>query len=155
VQGRRRAVQAGHDLGRAGGNRLKRLCDAGQVRWQRAHAHHRAAWSRRTLAVVMMRSGGRVLRGGLVMRMRPGVVMRGAVMRVAGLHLVMHRHAVGEKRVVEARCWSATPGKACGRREHAEQIGEGNEAPHPDPHRSCQSQQHSVDMLSARQCCTR
>jgi hypothetical protein len=155
VQGRRRAVQAGHDLGRAGGNRLKRLCDAGQVGRQRAHAHHRAARSRRTLAAVMMRGRGRVLRGGLVMRMRPGVVMRGAVMRVAGLHLVMHRHEVGKKHVVKARCRTIAQGEACGRREHAEQIGEGNEAPHPDPHRSCQSQQHSADMLFARQCCTR
>ena len=32
-------------------------------------------------------------------------------MRVARLHLVMHRHEVGEERVVEARCWTATPGK--------------------------------------------
>jgi hypothetical protein len=154
VQGRRRAVQAGHDLGRAGGNRLKRLCDAGQVGRQRAHAHHRTARSRRTLAVVMI-GHGRVLRGGLVMRMCPCVVMRGAVMRVAGLDLVMHRPEVGEERVVEARCWTATPSEACCRREHAEQIGKGNEAPHPDPHRSCQSQQHSADMLSARPCCTR
>ena len=99
MQGRRSAMQAGHDLGRAGGNRLKRLCDAGQVGRQRAHTHHRAARPRRTLAVVMMGHGG-VLRGGLLMRMRPCVVMRVVAMRMARLYLMMRRHDVGTQDVV-------------------------------------------------------
>ena len=111
MQGRRRAVQAGHDLGRAGGNRLKRLCEAGQVGRQRTHAHHRTARSRRALAVVVM-GRGRVLRGGLMMRMHPCVVMRGVLLMrrvamhmarlylMARLHLMMRRHDVGEQDVV-------------------------------------------------------
>ena len=77
----------------------------------------------------MVMLGGRVLCGSLVMRMYSGVVMRSAVMHVAGLHLVMHRHEIGKERVVKARCWTAAPGEACGRREHAEQIGEGDDPP--------------------------
>lgn len=80
------------------------------------------------------------------MRVWSPVIMRGAGMHMVGQHLLMYRHEIGDERVVKARRWTATPSEACCWREHAEQIGEGNEAPHLDPHRSCQSQQHSVDI---------
>src|SRR5882757_871217 len=154
-QGRRLAVQAGDNLGRAGGDRLERLGDAGQIGRQRAHAHHRAARACLALAVMMMRSGC-ILRGCLVMRMHAGMVARHvAVMGVACHHLMMHRHEIGQQHIIKARRGTAAPGKRCGRREHAEQIGEGDEPPHPDPHRSCQLPQHSADMLFARQRRTR
>ncbi|WP_245332005.1 hypothetical protein [Bradyrhizobium sp. NAS80.1] len=72
-------------------------------------------------------------------------------MQVVGLHLVMRRHEVGEHKVIaKAWRWTTAPGKSCGRRKDAEQIGEGDKPPHPDPHRSRQLQQHSADMLFAR-----
>ena len=127
--GRRRAVQADHDLGRTGGDRLKRLCDIRQIGRQCARAHHCAAGADCTLAVMMMWSRS-VLRGGLVMRMRSGVVMRSAVMYVAGLHLVMRREEISQKRIVEAWRWTTAASEACGGREHAEQIGESDDPPH-------------------------
>lgn len=147
MPGRRRAVQAGDDLGRAGRYRLERLCDAGQIGRQRADAHHRAARANLALAVVMVR-GGRVLRG-LVMRVHGDVIMRRAVVQVARWHGVMDRHEISQPRIVETRRRAGTPGKACSRREYAEQIGQRDEAPHFDPHRSRQSQQHSDSMLRA------
>lgn len=128
MQGRRRAVQADHDLGRAGGDRLNRLGKYGQIGGQRAHARHRATRACCTLAVMMVRGGSALLRGGLVVGIGSGVIMRGlvvrsAVMRVAGRHLVLHRHEVGEEHVVKAWRWTSAKGQCCGRRENAEQIG--------------------------------
>lgn len=65
-------------------------------------------------------------------------------------HVMMHRNELSQSLVAKAGR-STAPGKACGRREHAEQIGEGDDSPHPDPHRSRQSQQHPADRLLARQ----
>lgn len=149
VLGRRGAVQAGHDLGRTGRHRADRRGDAGQIGRQRADAHHRTARAHCSLAVVMIRSRC-VLRGGL------GGCSRMFVRNIAMArsHMVMRRSEVSETLVANAGR-SAAPGKACRRCEHAEQIGEGDDPPHPDPHRSRQSQQHSAGMLSARQRCTR
>lgn len=154
MQGWRGAAQAGHDLGRAGGEELKRLGEDGRIGRQRAHAHHCAARAHCSLAaMIMMMGSGCVLRGCPVMRVRTRVVVRGRTMQLASRHLVMDRH--DKTRLVKAWRGTATPGEAGGRREHAEQIGEGNDAPHPDPHRSCQSQQHSADMLRAAMVHTR
>jgi hypothetical protein len=143
VQGRGRTVQAGRDLGRAGRDRQERLGDGGQIGRQRADAHHGAARSGRPLAAMMLRRGP-ILRGGVVMRMGRCVVRRGVAMHV-GVRLVVHRHGISELGLVrKTRCRTAAPGEGCRRRDHAEQIGEGNEAPHPDPHRSCQSPQHRL-----------
>ena len=144
MQGRRRAVQAGHDLGRAGGDGQKRLGDAGKIGRQRAHAHHRAAGPDGSLTAVMMRSGC-ILRGGLLLGVC--MVVYRAAMHVSRRHLVMHRHGIRQQGFIKTRRRAAAPGKACRRREHAEQIGEGDDPPHPDPHRSCQSQQHSADKV--------
>ncbi len=80
MQGRRRAVQAGHDLRRAGGDGQKRLGDAGKIGRQCAHAHHRATGTDGSLAAVMMWRG-RVLRGDLLMGV--GMVVRRAVMHMS------------------------------------------------------------------------
>ena len=154
VQGRRRAVQAGHDLGRAGRHGLHWRRDDGQIGRQSADAHHRAAWTHCSVAAMAMLSGC-ILLGRLMMGVRFRVVVRRAVMIVASLHLVVHRHRIGEAYVVKTGGSAIAPGKTCCWREHAEQIGEGDDPPHPDPQRSRQSQQHSADMLSARQECTR
>ena len=97
----------------------------------------------------MMRRGRVLL--GLVMPMSPGMVVRGAIVRMARRHLMMDRCGICLRDPIEARRRAAAPGQACRGHEHAEQIGEGDDPPHPDPHRSCQSQQHSADKCSARQ----
>jgi hypothetical protein len=54
----------------------------------------------------------------------------------------MNRSDISQHRLIKAWRRTMAPGQRCGRREDAEQIGEGNELPHPDPHRSRQIQQH-------------
>lgn len=147
MPGRRGAVQGGDDLRRAGGNRLERLCDAGQIGRQCTDAHHGAAGASLAFAVMMM-WGRRALRGQ-VMRVHGSMVVRHAVMHVASRHLMMDRHEISQQHIIETRRRAAAPGKRCRRREHAEQIGQRNEAPHPDPHRSLQLKQHPDSMLRA------
>ena len=69
---------------------------------------------------------GCILRRGLVMIMGLGMIMR----RVAGVHmacLMMRRHEIGQLAVVGQARRRCAPGKCRGRREDAEQIGEGND----------------------------
>ena len=151
-QRRRLAAHAQGDLRGAGGHRLDRLRDAWQVGGQSRHARHRAAGARCALAVVMMFCR-RILCGSLVMRVHSRVVMhRAANVRVALGSLMMHRHGIGQQRVIGKARRRSAPGESGGRREDAKQIGEGDKPPHPNPRRPRQLQQHPPRELLRGNC---
>lgn len=82
----------------------------------------------------MMMLCGCILRSGLVMLMRSGMIMAAIGVHLARTVMVLRRENDRLHFIAKARCGTAAPGKGCCRREDAEQIGESDEPPHLDPH---------------------
>jgi len=82
----------------------------------------------------MMMLCGCILRSGLVMRMPGGMIMAAIGVHLARTVMVLLREHDRLQVIAKARRGTAAPGKGRCRREDAEQIGEGDEPPHPDPH---------------------
>ncbi|WP_245328865.1 hypothetical protein [Bradyrhizobium centrolobii] len=90
----------------------------------------------------MMMFGRRALRGGFVMRVHASMIVSRVGVHVVRAVLMLWCETDRLQVIAEARRGTIAPGEGRGRREDAEQIGEGDQPPHPDSHRSRQLQQH-------------
>lgn len=152
IKPRRRVVSERPEaLGHPNGLRRRRLCNVGIYRGKRGDAHQAAALSIRHMRrlrrtnVIFQRNRFRIrIRGRS--RMSPSAGMMVGMSALMGMHatIVMDMDHPGHMIVGQAmrRRLTARQGEGQRRRQHAKQIGQGNEPPRPPPLRSCKSSQH-------------